>query len=515
MPVITYSELEPALNQPAGEPATGGTGPSPVLATVVLIHGQELLVKSALKMLTDVLVPAGTRSVSYEPVDATAGNLHEAVEKVCTYPLLGGRKVVALLDARLFESRKIPVQLLRKAMNAVESKHLQQAAAHLLEFMALARVDLDDLSGAGREEHLPPDPELTEDCRWLDEVLTFCRQTGRTAAAPADTAVLLEKTIERGLPEGNRLILTTDSVDRRKKLYELINARGLVIDCSVPKGERKADKKAQEAVLQEIKSSLLKKHNKSLQPGAFELLYELTGFEPRTFAGNMEKLITYAGERREITRGDVEAVLERTKQDPIFAFTNAVTEKSGTEALFYLDSLLHDPQQPIRPEQIVVAVLNQVRKLLRIKEFIATPEGGVWFAACPFNQFRTTVMPAVVEHDQNLSQRLTQWRDVLTAAGDSKGSSGAGSKKSAAKAGSDLLIAPQPHNPYPVYQLFRKSERFSSGELRQAVEVLAQADRQIKGGSENKQLVLEKLVWSICGGEDAIDKDRLHHRPGK
>ncbi len=515
MPVITHSELASAFDQPDVDSNKNAVKPSPAAAAVVLIHGEELLVKSSLKMVTEFLVPAETRSVSYEPVDGTVGNLAEAVEKVSTYPLLGGRKVVAVLSARLFDAKKNPTQLLKKSRDAHESQHLQQAAAHLLDYMAVSKIDLDDLTGAGREEHLSQGMELMEDSRWLDEVVTYCRQTGRTTAATADTTTLLEKTIERGIPEGNRLILTTETVDRRTKLYELIKSKGLVIDCSVPQGERRADKKAQEAVLQEIKNSVLGKTDKTMEPGAFDLLYDMTGFEPRTFSGNLEKLITYTGDRRRITRKDVETALERTKQDPIFAFTNAVTEKSTDQALFYLASLLNDPQQPMRPEQIIVAVLNQVRKLLRIKEFLTTPEGSVWFGACPFGQFKTAVMPAIQEHDQKLMHRIGEWQKALTTDADPGGGGGGAGRKTAGKASSDLSIAPQPKNPYPVFLLFRKSEKFSPGELRLAVEYLAEADRQIKSGAENRKLILEKLVWSICGGEDDIDENRLHHRSGK
>ena len=509
MSVIKYGELESAFdsNKDAASPAAA-------TAAVVLIHGEELLVKSALNRLIAFLVPADARSVSYEPIDGTVGSLHEAVAKVSTYPLLGDRKVVALLDARLFESKRVPAQILKKSRDAIDERRLQRAAVHLIDFMALTGIDLDDLTGSGREEHLPQDPELLGDGRWLDEIIAFCRQTGPTAAAATDTEGLLEKTIERGIPTGNHLILTTESVDRRKKLYDLLKQKGLVIDCSVPKGMRQADKKAQEAVLQEIAGRLLQKQNKKLDPGVFELLVEMTGFEPRTFSGNLEKLITYTGRRGEITRSDVNAVLQRTKQDPVFAFTNAVTDKSAADALFYLDSLLHDPQQPMRPEQIVVAILNQVRKLLRIKEFVATPEGSVWFAGCAFGQFKTTVMPAIQIHDQQLLHRIGEWRNELTAPADSGSQSRAGAKKFVGKAGSDLPIAPQPKNPYPVYQLFRKSERFNLKSLLRAVEHLARADRQIKSGTENKQLILEKLVWSVCGGEDASDKDRLYHRTG-
>ena len=65
---------------------------------------------------------------------------------------------------------------------------------------------------------------------------------------------------------------------------------------------------------------------------------------------------------------------------------------------------------------------------------------------------------------------MGQWRKSLAAAIDPDGSAGSAGKKGTGKASSDLLIAPQPKNPYPVYLLFKKSERFSPGELRQAVE---------------------------------------------
>ena len=487
----------------------------PPLPPVVLIHGEEMLVSSALKAITEFFVPADSRSVSYEPVDGSVGNLYEAVEKACTYPLLGARKVVALLDARLFDSKKQPDQLLKKVRDAVETQRLQRAAAYLLDFMAQIRIDLDDLLGSDREKHLAPYMELQEDSRWLDEAIAYCRQSDTTTAAVGDSVNLLERAIERGIPEGNRLILTTETVDRRKKLYELIKDRGLVVDCSVAQGQRKADKKAQEAVLQHITSDLLKKHSKTMEPGAFELLVEMTGFKPRTFSGSLEKLITYTGSRRRISRGDVQVALERTKQDPIFAFTNAVTDRRTAEALFYLASLLHDPQQPLRPEQIVVSILNQVRKLLRIKEFLSTDEGSVWVAASTFGHFKTTVLPAIAAHDRKLSDRIGQWHRALTDTSDSDSSGRRAGPKMSGKPPSDLYIAPQPKNPYPVYQLFLKSEKFSLLELRQAVEHLVRADRRIKSGAENKQLILEELVWSICGGEDASDQDRLHHRPGK
>ena len=58
--------------------------------------------------------------------------------------------------------------------------------------------------------------------------------------------------IEKGFPENHFLILTASTIDRRKKFFKTIDAKGLIIDCSVAKGARKADIKEQNEVLRQI-----------------------------------------------------------------------------------------------------------------------------------------------------------------------------------------------------------------------------------------------------------------------
>jgi DNA polymerase-3 subunit delta len=364
--------------------------------------------------------------------------------------------------------------------------------------MSLLNMHLDDISGPNRSTKIPGDSELLEDSRWLDDVVDFCRQTGLSVSTDTGAESILQKTLERGIPKGNHLIITTDSIDKRKKLYSIIVDAGVAIDCSVPRGERRADKKLQVAVLSEMKKSILTKSRKTMEPGAFEALYELTGFDLRTFSNNLEKLVTYAGDRKQITRRDVETVLHRTKQDPIFAFTNAITDKNRVEALFYMNSLLSDAQKPMRPEQVIVAVLNQIRKLLRIKEFIAGPAGRTWFAGCPYKEFNSVVMPAIQESDRALLEELQQWQDTLAGTESSESRPKERGKGKPAKPRTDLLIAKNPKNPYPVYQLFKKSEQFTWDELISAFDSLTRTDLRIKSGAENKKLILEELIINIC-----------------
>ena len=81
----------------------------------------------------------------------------------------------------------------------------------------------------------------------------------------------LMQAIDNGFPENHYLVITTDIVDKRKRLFKLIQEKGHVIDCTVPRGERQADKAEQEAVLYNRLTAVLKRERKTMSPPAFAL----------------------------------------------------------------------------------------------------------------------------------------------------------------------------------------------------------------------------------------------------
>ncbi|MCP4671920.1 MAG: DNA polymerase III subunit delta, partial [Desulfobacula sp.] len=141
--------------------------------------------------------------------------------------------------------------------------------------------------------------------------------------------------IEKGIPQNHYLILTTNSADKRKKVFKAISKTALIIDCKVATGSRKADVDEQRAVFQTVARKILSKENKVLDPKAFISLVELTGFNLELFSRNLEKLIIYAGSNPNITNADVNAVINRDKTDPVFNLTNALMEKDIKKTVFY------------------------------------------------------------------------------------------------------------------------------------------------------------------------------------
>ncbi len=105
-------------------------------------------------------------------------------------------------------------------------------------------------------------------------------------------------------------------------------------------------------------------------------------------------------------------------------------------------------------------------------------------------------MPSIQEHDSALLKQLEDWDNIISKDGASNSKKKGKSKKSGLN--TDLLIAKNPNNPYPVFQLFTKSERFTKEELLDSVECMNKADLRLKSTGQNPKLVLEDVLFRIC-----------------
>lgn len=486
MPEINYKELNKHLRTVKKEN----------FSPVCLIYGEELLCKRAFDALLDVLIPASERSVNYEPVDND--NVYEAIERVNTFSLLAGTKVVSLCNSQIFYSKQNESTFLEKAKTAYDGKDMKKAAKFIASLLGILSLSIDDVSdNASRTNNLTLDLDEFGDDKWIDEIIAFCVDNRISAAAVKDNAGDLQQAVENGFPEGNHLIITTDMGDKRRKLFKVISEKGMIINCSVPKGSRMADRKEQEMVMGDRMREILSQSGKTMDRNAYQAMYEMTGFDLRTFCNNLEKLVSYVGTRKKITMGDVEAVLKRTKQDPIYELTNAVSDRNTQDALFFINSLLSAGFFPL---QILGAITNQIRKVILAKGFTESPQGKVWKPKCQYNQFQNSVMPAIRKYDGMLSNLLAEWNQTLSSKSDGETDGGKkkkkGKKKSKAPA-TELLIAKSP-SPYPVYLMMLKSERFTKEELFDAVARLSEADLRLKTSAQNPKLVLESVVLHIC-----------------
>lgn len=480
MPEIQHSQFSQYLQKPG---VLKGNA-------TYLIQGEPILVAQYAGPLIDRLLDGIARDLGLEIVDGAAENIPDIIEQLNTYTLTAEAKVVWFKEAKLFDTSSNQQRLVDQIQQAFESGDMDRAGKGLISLCGRLGVDLSEIT-AGFE--LPADLQsiqtsLGEDD--LSQLIDHCREKGWSSVAVVDYLQSLEQAIEKGFAQDHYLVITaTEKVPKNRRLYKTIQSRGMIVDCHVPLGERKADKMAQEEVLRQIWDNALQKAGKRMHPALFANLLQMTGFDPATFRDNLDKLIDYAAERAEITAVDIEKVLQRTKSDPIYELTNAVADRDTSSALFYLTTLMRADYHPL---QILAALSNQVRKLMVAKDFITSPHGRSWRPGMPFAQFQKAVMPGIQAFDAQLQEQVASWQSEASDASAGK------EKKGGKRDTVELSLAPNPGNAYPVYQTISKAENFKLQELVQILAALSDADTRLKTSGQDSALLMKRLVMSIC-----------------
>ncbi len=225
------------------------------LPPVWLVHGEEMLCQEAIGQLVTHLLPNDPNRLAYEPLD---GDTHflAALEKIQTHSFFGTGKVVALLDARLFDTKKDFEKLIQRANNAYLKEKPDQAArlvARVLGMSDLTFSDVSDAANRGKRLGLM----ATDNEEWLGAVIAHGIERGMEVPQEKSVDELLETALENGFPPGNYLIIQSQSADRRRRLYKMIAQQGAVVDCSVPMGTRMADQKAKTPARRNVRRGFL------------------------------------------------------------------------------------------------------------------------------------------------------------------------------------------------------------------------------------------------------------------
>lgn len=460
---------------------------------VFLLYGEESLYKTVLETLIASVLPENQRRLNYDALDGTEDmTVYDAIERLNTFSLVSEPKVVALCDARLFHSKDNEEALVQKIKDAYDVKDMKKASKLLASLLSIVKLSFDNATDITKRSDIKVDWDKFGDMKWFDEIISYAKDSNIPIKQIRDSAGDLKIAIEKGFPDHHYLIITTDIVDPKKDLYKTILEKGIVVNCSVPKGDRKADKDIQLAVLTDRIQSILSSYHKKISSQAFQAMVDLIGFDLRNFVHSIEKLIHYIGNRPEITIKDVEAVLTRTKQDPLYELTNAVTDKNVADSLLYIGSLLSSGYYPL---QLLTAIANQIRRLLIIKDFIQSPFGNVWQPKMSYDQFQAAIMPALAEFEKSILSILENWEQAVRTEEPIQKKKG---QKKKSEIDTDILLIKNSKNPYPIYLSFMKAERFSKKELLGAMSAISQADMLMKSSGKTPRLVLEEVVFRIC-----------------
>ena len=199
------------------------------------------------------------------------------------------------------------------------------------------------------------------------------------------------------LPDYLCLVFVEDEVDKRSKMYKAVKSCGRIGEFA----------RQDEKTLMQWAAGILKREGKNITQRDMELLLTMTGIDMGNMRMELEKLITYTGDRNVVTRADIQEVCTTQTQNKIFDMVRAVTEKNQKRALDLYYDLLTLKEPPMR---ILFLLAKQFRQLLLVKEY--TEEG----VAQPEMASRLGVPSFVVRNIASCarSYRISELRQAVT-----------------------------------------------------------------------------------------------------
>jgi DNA polymerase III subunit delta len=176
----------------------------------------------------------------------------------------------------------------------------------------------------------------------------------------------------------------------------------------------------------------------------------------------LEKLISFVGDRPVIEKGDVEEAIGRTKEDDIFALTNALSEKNQLAALEALKNLL---DQGIHHLIILTMIVREVRLLLQARILADSGKLPKFNNSMEYGWFQRNLYPAIGELNKSPVKR-------------------------------EGLIFSQ--HPFVVYNSLRNCLRFTYSRLVNLLDELLELERSFKSSASDPQLLLEMFLVKTC-----------------
>ena len=159
------------------------------------------------------------------------------------------------------------------------------------------------------------------------------------------------------LPDYLCMIFAETEVDKRSRMYKAVKTCGRIAEFV----------RQDEKTLMRWAAGLLGKEGKKITQKDMELLLTRTGVDMGNLRMELEKLITYTGDRDVVTGADIEAVCTTQTQNKIFDMVRAVTEKNQKKALDLYYDLLTLKEPPMR---ILFLLAKQFRQLLLTKQYM-------------------------------------------------------------------------------------------------------------------------------------------------
>jgi DNA polymerase-3 subunit delta len=167
------------------------------------------------------------------------------------------------------------------------------------------------------------------------------------------------------------LVLEAAQLDQRMKLSKLLLEKSLVVTVGLAD-----DPNQRNAAVVALARSLAKEQGVEFEKGAAEDLAECVSADLQRLKTEIEKLATFAGERKTILLEDVASMVISERTTTVWEMADMIASRQGKRALDFLDRLLRSGEEPIF---LLGGLLFMYRKLVEASEVKGVVNG--WQAA--------------------------------------------------------------------------------------------------------------------------------------
>ncbi len=291
-----------------------------------------------------------------------------------------------------------------------------------------------------------------KDCSFLGE--------DRTASSATVTEALVELAdfLKSFQWQGVRLLFSAGKADKRRSFYKTLEKLGPVEIFEA----WSIDQKDWAMQAETAASRALRARKKNITDDALAEFVAAVGPHAQQLQTEVEKLALYTGDRADITRADVAAIVTRNKSARAFAVADALADRDLPRLLRTLDEELWSMQFDKKKSEIglLYGVISKVRVLLLLKEMIR--EG--WLRPGGDLKHQIDRIPA----------------DQLPA---------------------DKKFNPLAMHPYALQRAMTQVGNYSSPELVAAMGLLLDCNRRLVSSGLDEALVLQQTLLQIVRGE--------------
>jgi len=183
------------------------------------------------------------------------------------------------------------------------------------------------------------------------------KESAKSDKDNADETAPLLAYLQDANPDTCLALTVRGSVDKRRKLVQLIQKKGRLIECATPKGAEK-----DMWLAQRFKAAGFRAERQALAYIGFNTA------NLSQMAAEVDKLCLYCADKGEITLADAEAVVAKSSLSTIFELTDAAAAKNAAKACACYRQLRRQGEE----EQKIFAMLAaQFRNMLLTRDLLA------------------------------------------------------------------------------------------------------------------------------------------------